>query len=64
MVLSFAIFCKGMYYGWLRRALNRELKLMCERNGINLAAQQVVVHEPERYPDLTVEPVEIEADNE
>ena len=64
VVLSFAIFCKGMYYGWLRRALNRELKLMCERNGINLAAQQVVVHEPERYPDLTVEPVEIEADNE
>ena len=59
VVLSFAIFCKGMYYGWLRRALNRELKLMCERNGINMAAQQVVVHEPEKYPDLTIEKTEV-----
>ena len=36
VVLSFSIFCKGMYYAWLTRALNRELKLMCERHGINI----------------------------
>ena len=49
--LSFAIFCKGMYYAWLTRALNRELKLMCERRGINIAMNQVVVNEPKSYPD-------------
>jgi hypothetical protein len=35
-VLSFAIYCKGMYYGWLQRQLNRELKIMCERRGIRM----------------------------
>ena len=54
VVLSFAIYCKGMYYGWMNRTLNGELKRMCERNGINLAKQQVVINEPIVYPDLTV----------
>ena len=43
--LSFALYCKGMYYGWGRRLLNRELLLMCERHGIQIAMPQVVVHE-------------------
>ena len=52
VVLSFSVFCSGMYYGIASRMLNRELKLMCERNGINLAMQQVVVNEPKAYPNL------------
>ena len=43
--LSFAVFCKGNYYGWARRLLNRELLLMCERNGIQLAMPQIVINE-------------------
>ena len=49
--LSFSVFCKGTYYAWITRALNRELKLMCERRGINIAMAQVVVNEPKPYPD-------------
>ena len=44
--LGFAIYCKGMNYGWIRRLLNRELLLMCERNGIQLAMPQIVINEP------------------
>ena len=44
MVLSFSIYCKGMYYGWLQRMLNRELKLMCERRDIRIAMNQMVLH--------------------
>ena len=44
--LSFAIYCQGMYYGWTKRLLNRELLLMCERNGIQLAMPQIVINEP------------------
>ena len=44
--LGFAIFCKGMYYSWARRMLTRELLLMCERYGIQLAMPQVVVNQP------------------
>lgn len=43
--LSFAIYCKGMYFGWARRMLNRELLLMCERNEILLALPQIVINE-------------------
>ncbi len=43
--LSFAVFCRGIYYGWIRRVLNRELLLMCERNGIRLAMPQIVINE-------------------
>ena len=43
--LSFAIYCQGMYYGWTRRLLNRQLLLMCERNGIQIAMPQIVVNE-------------------
>ena len=43
--LSFAVFCKGMYYGWSRRLLSRELLLMCERNGIRIAMPQIVINE-------------------
>ena len=50
-VLMFELFCRGMYCGWLSRMLNRELKLMCERNGISIAMQQVVVHEPNANPE-------------
>ena len=31
----------GMYYGWTGRLLNRQLLLMCERNGIRIAMPQV-----------------------
>ena len=44
--LGFAIYCKGMYYGWSKRLLNKELLLMCERNGIQLAMPQIVINEP------------------
>jgi small conductance mechanosensitive channel len=44
VVLSFSIYCKGMYYGWLQRMLNRELKLMCERRDIRIAMNQMVLH--------------------
>jgi len=44
--LSFAIYCQGMYFGRAKRMLNRELLLMCERNGIQLAMPQIVVNEP------------------
>jgi hypothetical protein len=43
--LSFAVFCKGMYYGLSRRLLSRELLLMCERNGIRIAMPQIVINE-------------------
>ena len=43
--LSFAIYCDGVYFGRAKRLLNRELLLMCERNEIQLAMPQVVVHE-------------------
>jgi len=52
VVLSFSGFCKGTYYAWLGRAMNRELKLMCERRGINIAMMQVVVNDPVTYPGL------------
>ena len=54
VTLSFALFCPNAYTYWLLRQLNRELKYMCERNGINLAMTQVVVNEPVAYPDLTL----------
>ncbi len=43
--LSFAAYCQGMYYGWVRRLLNKELLLMCERNKITLAMPQIVINE-------------------
>ena len=46
--LSFAIYCQGMYYGWTRRLLNRQLLLMCERNGIKIAMPQIVVNQREK----------------
>ena len=42
VVLSFSIYCKGMYYGWLSRMLNRGLKAMCERRGIRLGMNPMV----------------------
>lgn len=42
--LSFGAYGPGMYYGWVRRLLNRELLLMCERNEIRLAMPQVVIN--------------------
>ncbi len=45
--LSFAVFCKGKYYGWIRRLLSHDLLLMCERNEIRLAMPQIVVNERE-----------------
>jgi hypothetical protein len=32
-----------MYYGWLQRQLNRELKAMCERRGIRLGMTHLVI---------------------
>jgi hypothetical protein len=53
--LSFAIFCKSSHCRWVRIQLYRELKFMCERNGINLAMHQIVMNEPEEYPSLKEE---------
>lgn len=51
MSLSFAAYCNGRYYGKVERALNRELKLMCDRNNIRIALPQVVVHDAEQRPE-------------
>ncbi len=48
--LSFFLFCQSPDFMLFIREMNRELKLMCERNNINLAMHQVVVNEPEPYP--------------
>ena len=45
IILSFAVLCKGMHYGWAKRLMSRELLLMCERNGIRLAMPQIVINE-------------------
>ena len=45
-VLNFAVLVKNTHYGWALRGMNRELKLMCERNNIRLAMPQIVVNEP------------------
>ena len=50
VVLSFGVFCKGKYYSSLSRAINRELKLMCERNDIAIAMPQIVVNKPKDEP--------------
>jgi len=44
VVLSFCVYCKGMYNRKMTRALNRELKLMCERNNIMIGIPQIMVH--------------------
>ncbi len=49
-VLSFILFCQSPDFMLFIREMNRELKMMCERNNINLAMHQVVVNEPENYP--------------
>ena len=43
VVLKFSAISEGRYYAWLRRNVNRELKLMCERNDIKLAVTRVVI---------------------
>ena len=37
MSLSFLIFCPGWFYTRVMMGLNRELKLMCDRNHIRIA---------------------------
>ena len=54
--LSFAVYCPGKYYVKAKRMMNRELLLMCERNGIRLGMPQIVVNEPAELP--VNEPVE------
>ena len=44
--LSFSAYCKATSFGVVKRMLNRELVLMCERRGIRLAMQHIVVSEP------------------
>jgi small conductance mechanosensitive channel len=51
MLLSFSILCKGMLVGLVPRALNVELKLMCERNNIKLSSYQVVLNDPQKDKD-------------
>ncbi len=48
--LSFILFCQSPDFMLFIREMNRKLKMMCERNDINLAMHQVVVNEPENYP--------------
>ena len=45
MDLYFATFCRGRDYLNVSRALNRELKLMCERNNIAIAVPKIEVKE-------------------
>ena len=55
ITLSFAVFCKGKHFGWVRRLMSRELLLMCERNGIRLAMTQIAINDfcsvPDNRPD-------------
>ena len=46
MRLAFGVYCPGWQFGWVSRGMNRELKLMCERNGIRLALPQIVINDP------------------
>jgi len=39
-----------MHYGTTTRMLNRELKLMCERNKIKIAMPQIVINTREDIP--------------
>ena len=43
--LAFTVICKGRYCLRLQRELNRQLKLLCERNHIAIAVQQIQVTE-------------------
>ncbi|WP_408071254.1 mechanosensitive ion channel domain-containing protein [Butyrivibrio sp. JL13D10] len=46
IALQFAIHTKGLYRGRVARELNRELKMMFERNNIRFAMPQIVVNNP------------------
>lgn len=54
VALEFAIYAKGFYYGWINRELNRELKMMFERNNIRIAMPQIVVNEPADHDEVPV----------
>ena len=46
MELSFAIFTQPWCYNYVKFAMTREVKLMCDRNNIRIALPHVVVQEP------------------
>lgn len=46
MELSFAIFTQPWCYNYVKFAMTREVKLMCDRNNIRIALPRVVVQEP------------------
>ena len=48
LMLKFSIKCKTLDYYTVKRALNRELKLMFDRNGINIPFNQIVLSEREK----------------
>ena len=48
IILKFQVHCKNQDYLPVKRALNREIKLMFERNGINVPFPQIVVSEREK----------------
>ena len=44
-------FCLGQYNIAVTRRLRRELKLMCERNGIRIPVQQIEINRSEDQTD-------------
>lgn len=58
MLVRINLFCEGREVLMVQNALNRELKLVCERRGIMLAKPQIVVNERrERKEEDGAEPV-------
>ncbi|MBR2258110.1 MAG: mechanosensitive ion channel family protein [Blautia sp.] len=53
IILKFEVSCKNEFYLKTKRALRREIKLMFDRNGIQIPFPQVVVHDGDREEDFT-----------
>lgn len=45
VIVKFEVACRNQDYNKVKRALNREIKLMFDRNGINVPFPQIVLHE-------------------
>jgi small conductance mechanosensitive channel len=48
VVLRFVVCTKEQNFYAAFRALNRELKLMCDRNGIEIPFNQLVIHQADK----------------
>ncbi len=45
VIIKFEVACRNQDFLKVKRALNREIKLMFDRNGINVPFPQVVLHD-------------------